>query len=284
MKTKTITTLLLLSATLLTAQTGQNKENQETKVRIKKIEKVNGVEKITDTTYVINGPVDVNALEDLKGNKLSVPPVPSVPEIIVVDREDDVTVTPNASTKPCKPGSNRIVIVTDEVHGDGFTEVKIDDELDEQMERALRSAGVDGERLMVDKVVTINSNDKGDGKKESKKIVIVKTVKMSDPSVEDQKMLEKQTGINDQKLKLDQMNFYPNPNTGKFNLAFDLQDKGDTEINVLNMEGRSVYHEKLKNFTGHYDHEIDISSQPKGVYFVKVAQGRHSYVKKMMIE
>jgi len=183
-----------------------------------------------------------------------------------------------------KPGKNKIMIVTDEVHGDNLTEVKLTDEMDDQMKSALKAAGVDGENLAVDKVVMINSNSKGDGKKEVKKIVIVKTVKITDPNADDTKMLEKTTGLSDQKLKLDQISFYPNPNTGKFNLAFDLQDKGDTEIDVLNVEGKAVYHEKLKNFNGHYDHEIDISSQPKGVYFVKVAQGAHSYLKKMMIE
>lgn len=279
MKTKLITAMLLLSATLLTAQAEKGKETRETKVRIKKVENVNGVEKITDTTYVINGPVNVNQLDDLKGNKLA------VPEIVIVDENDDVTVNPNGtSPAPGKPGRNKIVIVTDEVRGGDYTEVKIEDEMDEQLESALKAAGVDGESVKVDKVVTINSTDKGDGKKELKKIVIIKTVKFIEPTEEDQKMLEKQTGINDQKLKLDQMNFYPNPNTGKFNLAFDLRDKGDTEINVLNVEGKAVYHEKLKDFTGHYDHEINISSQPKGVYFVKVIQGAHSYVKKMMVE
>lgn len=65
---------------------------------------------------------------------------------------------------------------------------------------------------------------------------------------------------------------------------FNLKDKGDTDIQVMNLEGRSVYSETLKDFNGNYKKEIDISSNPKGVYFVKVKQGEHSQLRKIVLE
>jgi len=41
-------------------------------------------------------------------------------------------------------------------------------------------------------------------------------------------------------------------------------------VTILNTEGKLVYSEELKDFTGRYSKKIDISTNPKGMYFVKV--------------
>jgi hypothetical protein len=97
-------------------------------------------------------------------------------------------------------------------------------------------------------------------------------------------MLEKTTGTTDGKLQMNEMKFFPNPSDGKFNLSFNLTDKGDTKIQVLNNEGKVVYTEQLFEFTGPYDRELDISEFPKGVYFVRVEQNQHAQVKKIVLE
>jgi len=114
--------------------------------------------------------------------------------------------------------------------------------------------------------------------------VIVKTIKIIDPSTEDTKMLGKQTGVIDNKLAIDQMKFFPNPSNGKFTLNFNLAAKGNTEVSILNLEGKTVYSEELKDFTGNYNKEIDISANPKGVYFIKIKQGAHAQLKKIVLE
>lgn len=205
--------------------------------------------------------------------------------VVITDEDDDVSVISRDGSvtqedKDVKGQKHKVVIMVD---GDTIKEDQVltEDVIGKDLQEAMKNAG---ESNYVDKVVSVNVKDGKDGKEEVQKIVIIKKVRLAEVSEQDQKMLEKQTGLNDQKLKLDQMNFFPNPNTGKFKLSFNLQDRGDTEINILNMEGKAVYHQQLKSFSGNYDQEIDISSQPKGVYFVKVAQGSHSYVKKLMIE
>ncbi|MES2131083.1 MAG: T9SS type A sorting domain-containing protein [Bacteroidota bacterium] len=113
-------------------------------------------------------------------------------------------------------------------------------------------------------------------------IFVVKKIDITDATSEERKTLP--GNKTDQKLAIANMKFYPNPSTGKFNLSFNLPEKGDTEISVLNNEGKIVYKENLPAFSGNYDKEIDISKNAKGIYFVKLEQGKHSQVKKIVIE
>jgi hypothetical protein len=85
-------------------------------------------------------------------------------------------------------------------------------------------------------------------------------------------------------LKIDQVDFYPNPNNGRFNLSFNLSNQGDTEIAIFTLDGKKVYEEKLPNFTGNYQQEIDISKNANGVYFIRVNQGKNAWFKKMILE
>jgi hypothetical protein len=242
---------LVLSTSLTTAQT----ENKTT-VRIKKVENINGVEKTTDTTYTVNGPLDLAATDG-----------------VVVKEEN---------------GKKKIVIVTDEINGGDPKNLSKVDLSDDQIQKALKAAGVDCKGLKADKMMVVDAdakaNAEGGDKKQCQKVIVIKTVKITDPSEADTKLLGKETGLSDGKLPVDKMSFYPNPSNGKFNLSFNLAGKGDTEINVLTIEGKSIYSEKLKDFTGAYDKEIDISKNPKGVYFVKIEQGTHSQLKKVVLE
>jgi hypothetical protein len=258
MKTQVIISAFLFGAFLLTAQ----ESKQTTTVRVKKIENINGVEKMTDTTYTINGPVDLKSVDGL--NKI----------------------TPGCN-KDGKP--QKVVIVTDQITGndDGTNVVTKGEVMDEQVERALKEAGVDGKAYAVDKMVLVNvdtQEKEENGEKKTTKIVVIKKIKITAPSDADTKMLGKETGMADGKLAVDRMNFYPNPGNGKFNLTFSLADKGDTHITILDMQGKAIYAENLDNFSGTYDKEIDISKNPKGIYFVKIEQGSHAQLKKIVLE
>jgi len=90
--------------------------------------------------------------------------------------------------------------------------------------------------------------------------------------------------VSDNKLAVKEMNFYPNPGDGKFTLSFDLREQGNTGVSIMNAEGKNIYSENLPSFKGHYEKQIDISSNPKGVYFVKITQGEHSQLKKIVLE
>jgi len=258
MKTPIIICAMCISSLSLLAQ----QEEQKQVVRIKKIETVNGVEKKLDTTIIYTGPIYLKTIEGTNSNENS-----------------DKT----------KGQTKKMVIITDEINGDetNLKTLNITEEMDEQMMKALEAAGVDGKTVEVDKVFEINTDNKvADGKCDKKvtRIVITKKINIVDANEDDLKLLGKTTTFNENKLGLDQMNFYPNPGTGKFNLSFTLPEKKETEISILNLEGKNIYNEKISNFSGHYDKEIDISSNPKGIYFVNISQGQNTQTKKIVIE
>ncbi len=251
MKTTIITAALLLSTVLVTAQ-----EKKQAKVHIKKIENINGVEKVIDTTYTTDDLSVINA-----GGE----------NIEVIELGDG------------KKGITKKIIINGKEGEE--TDVKIlrnVDMNDAEIENVLKEAGVDPNSNGVKKTVIVNEDGK-EGKHETK-IVIIKRAKITEADEAELKKINQDASKTDGKLAMDNMNFYPNPSNGKFNLSFSLADKGDAEITVLNSEGKKVYSEKLPNFTGAYDKEIDISKNPKGLYFVRIEQGKHAQVKKVVLD
>lgn len=93
----------------------------------------------------------------------------------------------------------------------------------------------------------------------------------------------RKTRKEDLNLAIDNLNFFPKPNDGRFTLAFDLAQQGDTELLILDMSGRQVYSEKLQNFTGHYENKIDISEQPSGTYVLSITQNGKRLADKVII-
>jgi len=251
MKTTLITAALVLSTTLATAQ-----EKKQAKVHIKKIENINGVETVTDTTYTTNDLSIINAGDE---------------KIEVIELGDG------------KKGMQKKIIINGKEGDEANVKIiRKGDMNDEEINKALKEAGVDPNAAGAKKMVIVNEDGK-EGKHETK-IVIIKRAKITEADEADLKKINQDASKTDGKLAVDNMSFYPNPNNGKFNLAFNLAEKGDAEITVLNIEGKKVYSEKLPDFTGAYDKEIDISKNPKGVYFVKIEQGRHAQVKKVVLD
>ncbi len=266
MKTTTISCALLFSFFALNAQTNQNGSNETKKatVRIKKVENINGVEKITDTTYTTN-PEDIHLLgADIK----------------IMDEHDG-------------KGEKKVIIIKDGkvIGDDNNAYIKIlnaAEPMDAEIEKVLKEAGVDlkGNTTGMKKIVIVDDEVKSSSNKaESKttKIVLLK-VKMTDLSAEDKAKLNKQIGATDNKLEMSEMSLFPNPHDGKFNLNFNLKNKGDASISIYNIEGKEIYSEKLPDFTGEYNKTLDISNNNKGVYFVKITQGTHAQVKKIVLE
>lgn len=71
-----------------------------------------------------------------------------------------------------------------------------------------------------------------------------------------------------EKLELE---IYPNPSTGEFNLIFDEPTQNESIAFVLDLTGRVVSQEKL--MPGEMSHWIQVDNLPKGHYVVKVMSG-----------
>ena len=116
-------------------------------------------------------------------------------------------------------------------------------------------------------------------------VIVMAKVMINELDESDKKALAK-SGIksSEEKLELNDLKFSPNPNNGKFNLTFGLENKGDVNIQIFDINGKSVYHEKKKNFKGKYTNDIDISENAKGIYFLNITQGKNSTTKKVVLQ
>jgi len=85
-------------------------------------------------------------------------------------------------------------------------------------------------------------------------------------------------------LKPSELNYYPNPNDGKFNLKFNLEQKGEVIVKVLDILGNEIYKETLLDFNGIYDNQLDLTGHEKGIYVLQVQQGGKALSRKILIE
>lgn len=70
----------------------------------------------------------------------------------------------------------------------------------------------------------------------------------------------------------------PNPNNGIFNLQ--LKENATGEVFVYNNLGQQIHQQVLRSSNS----QIDLSSQPKGIYFVKVQSADKMYAKKIVVQ
>ncbi len=299
MKTKIILMLVAITVFIAGITTGYSQSNEpvtdkEKVIRIKMVKNINGVETVFDTTITggewdggfsdINGLPQINIqIDSLTGGENA--------QVIIktIDIENDIE----------SLDSNMKISI---MNGNDVELEKIMKDLDLEMndaefQKLLKEYGIDiqaegnemGKRVIIINDDKIVQNDvKGDDKKTTKKTmeikVVIKTCNIEDLNKEDRKRLKNEEKSFNEKLKVNQINFYPNPNNGQFNLGFTLEKQGDTEISIFDINGKNVYNEKLVGFTGTYQKEIDISSNGSGTYYIKVSQGKDSYYKKMILQ
>lgn len=238
---KTTTSRILLASALalgsVAAATAQTSSKKQATVHIKKVENINGVEKVTDTTYITSDPTAMMTIVSDDGSMQQ--------DMIIINGPAD--------------GKKRTAEQT----------------INETMEKM----GIDPSDQKVKKTVVVNEVHSDDGKTSAMTKTVMIRVDLTDASEQDQKRLN-----SDNKLEVDNMIFYPNPNSGKFNLKFSLKQKGDAMISIYNTSGKQVYTENLAGFSGDYNKSIDISGNDKGIYFVKVEQNGHAMMKKIVLE
>ena len=262
MKTKQILASLFLSGTLFMA--AQAPEKKAT-VRITKVENINGVEKVTDTTYTTS---DISVINPGDENI-------EIKEIKDKDGKVKKMIIVNSDSPSGQSNSKSTVIINADSKDASDEDFIIDATGDKNSET---------KTIIIKKAHCDTKAEDIKNEKEEMHVVIIKQIKITDASNEDVQQLGKPNGVVDNKLNLGKMDFYPNPNNGKFNLRFNLSEKGNTDVSVMNSEGKTIYSEKLSDFSGTYDKEIDISKNPKGVYFVRVVQGEHAQLKKIVLE
>ena len=114
--------------------------------------------------------------------------------------------------------------------------------------------------------------------KDGKKVIIIKT------NCDEDKEKNIKSASAKSKLKIKNLNFNPNPSDGNFKLSFTLPEKGNTKIIIMDSNGKEVYTEKLTDFSGDYNKDINISNESKGLYVIKIQQGEKETNAKIVIK
>jgi plastocyanin len=78
-------------------------------------------------------------------------------------------------------------------------------------------------------------------------------------------VVQSSTGLENTELQSD-ISAYPNPSNGKFQLIVDGSKPADNyDVEIYSLQGEIVYHQFTNKKTG-----IDLSNQPKGIYFARI--------------
>ncbi|MGB1031559.1 MAG: PDZ domain-containing protein, partial [Flavobacteriales bacterium] len=86
----------------------------------------------------------------------------------------------------------------------------------------------------------------------------------------------------DTDLPLNSISFFPNPNSGMFNLNFQAAEEGQTGVFIYDQTGAVVYEEWITPQEGAYSNQIDISDQPSGAYYLQIIQNDKTFSKKVI--
>lgn len=128
--------------------------------------------------------------------------------------------------------------------------------------------------------IKVNCNNDFVWKTSKKSHIVIKSI-----DKKERKSLNKKIELPEKdNLNIEHLSFFPNPNSGKFNLKFTLPETGDTNINIYSSNGKTVFSEKLPAFTGEYSKKLDISKNGKGLYIIKIEQNNKVLAKKIIVD
>ena len=74
-----------------------------------------------------------------------------------------------------------------------------------------------------------------------------------------------------------------NPNYGLFYVKFYQQKTANTNIRVVDMNGKLVYQSSYPNFQGYFDKQVNLGVVSTGMYVVQILIGDTKYNKKIWV-
>ncbi|MTE27135.1 zinc-dependent metalloprotease [Winogradskyella ouciana] len=82
---------------------------------------------------------------------------------------------------------------------------------------------------------------------------------------------------------LDDLQVYPNPNNGTFNIGFSPKSGEDITIQVYDIRGRAIF-ENTFNSVGRFDEVIQLTNAESGVYLLSISDGPQKVTKKIVVD
>ena len=91
------------------------------------------------------------------------------------------------------------------------------------------------------------------------------------------------TGIDENQFNSQNINIFPNPNTGKFDIEIKITEPQDFELKLFNAAGQQIYREYLGTVSGAFQKTIDISNFPNGIYTVQLITEKETVNKQITV-
>lgn len=85
-------------------------------------------------------------------------------------------------------------------------------------------------------------------------------------------------------LRAERLSVTPQPETGLFQLRFELPKRGETMVRLYNDAGRQIYEYDLGSFSGEFSDEVDIAQNGPGAYFLLIEQSGDTFTRKIKVE
>lgn len=74
------------------------------------------------------------------------------------------------------------------------------------------------------------------------------------------------------------------PFNGKISVKFHAPEKGTVSISILDVNGKEIASDQVKDFQGDYLGQIDLKKAGAGVYFLRVTQGNDGAVRRVKVD
>lgn len=95
---------------------------------------------------------------------------------------------------------------------------------------------------------------------------------------------ETQQSVNDEPSRISNLSFFPNPNAGNFYVRFNVSEPSDMHLNILDLNGKSIYAHDEKNFSGDFEKNIYRNELPAGTYVMNVSVGKETKALKIIVQ
>lgn len=83
--------------------------------------------------------------------------------------------------------------------------------------------------------------------------------------------------------ELKEVTIIPNPASDHINISFFAKNNLNAVIRVIDVTGKEIFNESIKNFSGQFNRSIDLSTYSKGTYFLSIVDQDQLLVEKKFI-
>ena len=91
-------------------------------------------------------------------------------------------------------------------------------------------------------------------------------------------------GIDENNSKVNDINVFPNPTTGKVNITLDASNQSDIDVLVTDIVGKEVFKDKFNSVSGNNIYSINLSHLPEGLYLIKIISENNSFTRRIILD